>query len=110
MGKFDNKVVVITGSGQGIGRCLALTYAKEGAHVGKYDLTNLQTPPAKLIKIANKINLVIVELDAEAGEEVHHMISKPESLFVKTDIGDEKSVINLFERGNVEPVHYLSAY
>jgi hypothetical protein len=35
MGKFDNKVVVITGSGQGIGRCLALTYAKEGAHVGK---------------------------------------------------------------------------
>lgn len=49
MGKFDNKVVVITGSGQGIGRCLALTYAKEGAHVGKYDLTNLQTPPAKLI-------------------------------------------------------------
>lgn len=74
MGKFDNKVVVITGSGQGIGRCLALTYAKEGAHV------------------------VIVELDAEAGEEVAQMISGPECLFVKTDIGDENSVINLFER------------
>jgi hypothetical protein len=44
--------------------------------------------------------LVIVELDAEAGEEVAQMISGPESLFVKTDIGDENSVINLFERGN----------
>ncbi len=35
MGKFDDKVVVITGGGQGIGRCLTLSYAAEGAKVGR---------------------------------------------------------------------------
>lgn len=44
--------------------------------------------------------LVIADLDAEAGEEVHKMIAEGQSLFVRTDIGDENSVKNLFERGN----------
>ena len=33
MGMLDNKVGIVTGAGQGIGRAIALSYAREGARV-----------------------------------------------------------------------------
>lgn len=67
---FSGKVVVITGSGQGIGQCMALEYAKEGASV------------------------IIAEIDEEAGLETKEMIEvdQGECLFIQTDVGDESSV------------------
>ena len=38
MKRFENKVVVITGAAQGIGRCIADEFKKEGAHVCIIDL------------------------------------------------------------------------
>lgn len=70
---FLGKVVVITGSGQGIGQCMALEYAKEGASV------------------------IIAEIDEEAGLETKAMIEEAhgECLFVPTDVGDEASVVHM---------------
>ena len=31
--KFENKVVIITGSSKGIGKATALLFAEEGAHI-----------------------------------------------------------------------------
>ncbi len=70
---YFGKVVVITGSGQGIGQCMALTYARERAIV------------------------IIAEIDEEAGKETLDKIGKMggESLFIKTDVRQEASVAHM---------------
>lgn len=72
---FLGKVVIITGSGQGIGQCMALEYAKEGASV------------------------IIAEIDEEAGLETQELIEsyKGECLFVQTDVTNEESVKNMVD-------------
>lgn len=67
---YFGKVVIITGSGQGIGQCMALAYAKKRAIV------------------------IIAESDEEAGEETKSLIKAigGECLFIKTDIKEEASV------------------
>ena len=67
---FSGKVIVITGSGQGIGQCMALAYAQQGGIV------------------------IIAEIDEEAGQETKALIEEAhgECLFVPTDVSDEASV------------------
>ena len=58
MGKMDNKVALITGSGRGIGRAVALKLASEGARIVVNDLDEA---PA---------NEVVAEIKAAGGEAV----------------------------------------
>lgn len=67
---FTNKVVVVTGAGQGIGACIATAYAAAGASV------------------------VIAEIDQESGLEVEESITSQggHGVFMQTDVADEESV------------------
>lgn len=37
--RFDNKVALITGAARGIGACVALQFAKEGANIVALDIS-----------------------------------------------------------------------
>jgi NAD(P)-dependent dehydrogenase (short-subunit alcohol dehydrogenase family) len=68
-----NKVVIVTGAGRGIGRCIAITYASEGAKV------------------------VIAEKDEITGKETEIIIRSAghEAIFIETDVCQPDDILNL---------------
>ncbi len=70
---FENKVVIVTGASNGIGRGIAIEYVKAGARV------------------------VLADIDDRAGRELEKDLSEREGkvLFIKTDVRKEADVVNL---------------
>ena len=65
--RFDGKVVVVTGAGNGLGRCHALAFARRGAKVVVNDLGGSHTGEGKGSAAADK---VVEEIKAAGGEAV----------------------------------------
>jgi 3-oxoacyl-ACP reductase-like protein len=84
-GRLANKVAIITGASAGIGRAIALQFAREGAKVVCSDLQ----PLAK------------VEMGDESKIATHDAISKEGGVgvFVKADVGEASEVEELVNQG-----------
>ena len=68
------KIVVVTGSGKGIGRCIAGTYAAEGAKV------------------------ILAEKDILSGRETERLIASDggQAIFKETDVSKPENILKLF--------------
>ena len=72
---FANKTVIVTGAAKGIGKGIALLYAKQGALV------------------------VIADMDKEAGTKTAALIKEQggQALFIPTDVRQEADIVRLME-------------
>jgi 3-hydroxyacyl-CoA dehydrogenase/3a,7a,12a-trihydroxy-5b-cholest-24-enoyl-CoA hydratase len=82
--RFDGKVVIVTGAGQGLGRSHALAFASRGAKVVVNDLGGAATGGGKSSAAADK---VVAEIKAAGGEAVANYDSVEDgAAIVKTAI------------------------
>lgn len=82
---LKDKVAIVTGAGQGIGREIALSLAKNGAKVVVTDITD------KIFEVANEIEVMgskglAVKCDVAKREEVENVVEKAIEQFGSIDI------------------------
>ena len=84
--RLQDKTAIITGGGTGIGKAIALGFAKEGAHIvlASNDLPSLQST-AEEIKALGRETLVI-EMDLLNTGEVNDMVRQTMKKFNRIDI------------------------
>ncbi|MDH5390106.1 MAG: SDR family oxidoreductase [Candidatus Bathyarchaeota archaeon] len=86
MGKLEGKVAIVTGAGRGIGKAIALAFAKEGADVVIAELRpELARKTSKEIKALSREALA-VKTDVRVSGEVEAMVNKTLEKFGKIDI------------------------
>jgi len=84
--KLEGQVAIVTGAGQGIGRAIALTLAREGATVVVNDI-DLE----KAEKVAEEIKsqggqALPVQADVSVGDEVNNLVEKTLDSYKRVDI------------------------
>jgi 3-oxoacyl-[acyl-carrier protein] reductase len=85
---MKDKVVLITGSAQGIGRAIALRFAKEGAKIALNDIEaqkeNLEKVKKEIEKLGGKANYYFA--DVSKYEDVERMVQDIQKDFGKLDV------------------------
>lgn len=84
--KLKNKVAVVTGAGAGMGRAIALLYAKEGAKVVATDINeeSIKTVTEEIIKAGGEATPLVANVAKE--EDVQNMIETAVEKYGTLDI------------------------
>ena len=104
--KIKDRVALITGSGQGIGKAIALTFASEGAKIAVNDISFNEAKALETVEELRKLG-VEAELflaDVSKEDQVNSMVEKVLERFGRVDILVNNAGINrdgLVHKGNL---------
>jgi 3-oxoacyl-[acyl-carrier protein] reductase len=84
--KLEEQVAIITGGGRGIGRAIALTFAKEGAHIAVVARTEseIQAVAGEVRNLGKRA--IAVKTDVSQESQVEAMVQKVMDEFGRIDI------------------------
>lgn len=82
--KLRDKIIVVTGSARGIGKSIALEFAKEGANIALIDITDASEVVEEIKKLGRKA--MFVEADVSDMGQVEQMFSKVVEVFGRVDV------------------------
>ncbi len=84
--KFEDKVALVTGAARGIGEAIALTLAREGAHVVviDLDLAGAQRVAQEIEKLGRQARAI--QADVSQRQDVRRLVGETVSAFGKVDI------------------------
>ncbi|KAL6048843.1 oxidation-reduction process [Balamuthia mandrillaris] len=92
MGKFDGKVALITGASRGIGRVIALDFAKEGASVVVVAKSDKETPnlPGTIYTVAKEVEALggkalPLKCDVRIDEDIERAVEATIKTFGRVD-------------------------
>src|SRR5438046_475232 len=87
MGKFSGKTVLVTGSGRGIGRAIAVKFAKEGANVVVNDLHDDDNAKETINQVeATGAKAIFLQADISKVEDVQALVTQAIAAFSQLDI------------------------
>jgi len=84
--RFKNQTVLVTGSSQGIGSKILLSFAREGANVVINYSQNKRLAEKLQLSLSNSVRSIVVKADVSKTEEVREMFSEISSNFGGIDI------------------------
>lgn len=105
MKRFNEKVVVITGATKGLGRALALSFAREGAKLAvcARNQNGLDALERELEQLGS--DFLVVRADAAIPKDIERFVSLTEEQFGKIDV-----LINNASMLGPSPIPYLLDY
>jgi len=85
--RFENKVVIVTGAGSGLGQASALQVAKEGAKLSLIDLNNkgLEETKKLILESVPDADLLLITADVSKEEDVKNYVKQTVDTFGKID-------------------------
>ena len=127
MGALEGKVAIVTGAGQGVGRCHAELLAAEGAHVVVNDLGERADEAAEAIVAAGGVAIpfrgsvsdwgsaeALVATAVERVGDLHILVNNAgfirDAMSFAMDEAQFDSVVDVHLKGHFAPAHFAAAY
>src|SRR5699024_5441754 len=85
--RFENKVVLVTGAGSGLGKAAAMQIDSEGAKLSMVDINseNLKEAKKEILKTYPNTDVLLSQADVSSESEVKNYVDKTVKTYGKID-------------------------